>query len=173
VHFFAYRWLPVTMIHVRCWFFTGVPVHVSRPFNASRAILMALGSTCSSLVAPLLLLTVTSATGLTLGTRSHLTSRRAVLCGAGALVACRSAASAAPKKETLLERVARVDRESGQERNSQGSPEDRMPRLTVFGTQTKVTTSGLNCACEMTVPQRDISSEQVTAGEELPYVELL
>ena len=135
-----------------------------------RPILMALGA---SLVAPLLLLTVTSATGLTLGTRSHLTSRRAALCGAGALVACRSAASAAPKKETLLERVARMDRESGQERNSQGSPEDRMPRLTVYGTQTKVTTSGLNCACEMTVPQRDISSEQVTAGEELPYVELL
>ena len=140
-------------------------------FSPRRAAdLMALGA---SLVAPLLLLTVTSATGLTLGTRSHLTSRRAVLCGAGALVACRSAASAAPKKETLLERVARVDRESGQERNSQGSPEDRMPRLTVYGTQTKVTTSGLNCACEMTVPQRDISSEQVTAGEELPYVELL
>lgn len=88
-------------------------------------------------------------------------------------MASRSAASAAPKKETLLERVARVDRESGQERNTQGSREDRMPRLTVFGTQTKVTTSGLNCACEMTVPQRDISSEQVTAGEELPYIELL
>ena len=126
----------------------------------------------SSMVAPLLLLATTSATGLTLGT--HLTSRRAVLGGAGALVASRSAAaSAAQKKETLLERVARVDRESGQERNSQGSPKDRMPRLTVFGTQTKVTTSGVNCACEMTVPQRDFSSEQVTAGEELPYIELL
>ena len=104
----------------------------------------------------LLLAAATSATGLTLGTRSHLTSRRAVLSGAGALVASRSAASAAPKKESLLERVARVDRESGQERNSQGSREDRMPRLTVFGTQTKVTTSGLNCACEMTVRLEEV-----------------
>lgn len=104
----------------------------------------------------LLLAAATSATGLTLGTRSHLTSRRALLSGAGALVASRSAASAAPKKESLLERVARVDRESGQERNSQGSREDRMPRLTVFGTQTKVTTSGLNCACEMTVRLEEV-----------------
>ena len=86
-------------------------------------------------------------------------------------MASRSAASAATKKETLLERVARVDRESGLERNSKGTREDRMPQLTVFGTQTKVTTTGLSCACEMTVPQR--SSDPAPNGGTQPAHEPL
>ena len=88
-------------------------------------------------------------------------------------MAGRSAAVAATKKESLIDRVARVDRESGKERNSQGSREDRMPRLTVFGTQTKVTTTGLSCYSEMTVPQRSASSVDFEGGEELPFIEFL
>ena len=68
-------------------------------------------------------------------------------------------------------RVARVDRESGLERNSKGTREDRMPQLTVFGTQTKVTTTGLSCACEMTVPQR--SSDPAPNGGTQPAHEPL
>ena len=88
-------------------------------------------------------------------------------------MAGRSAAVAATKKESLIDRVARVDRESGQERNSQGSREDRMPRLTVFGIQTNVTTTGLSCYSEITVPQRSASSADFEGGDELPFIELL
>ena len=84
-------------------------------------------------------------------------SRRAVLGGAAAGLAAAGTppAFAAAKKELLTDRVARLEKETA-ERNSctveACTKKDITPQLTVYGTQTKVTTAGLAAQAEMVVP---------------------
>lgn len=79
-------------------------------------------------------------------------SRRAVVGGGAAATLAVRPAFAAKPKETLADRVTRLDKETpAADRNAQGAAADHLPQLTVYGTQTKVTSGGLAAQAEMIV----------------------
>jgi len=79
-------------------------------------------------------------------------SRRAVLGGGAAATLAVQPGFAAKPKETLADRVTRLDKETpASDRNALGAAADHLPQLTIYGTQTKVTSGGLAAQVEMIV----------------------